>query len=368
MAVLLKVLARVLRAAAVFGAGELPARTPNAATLDEQRMANVIEEMAIAASLSPPRVLITDRAALNAVVIGRDETHATIIVSTALLSALDREQMQGVAAHLIASIANGDMTIGMRAALTLTLFGTIARFSSLLSDDAAWSKLKRMARVLLYPTGRAAQELTGDLADPFEPDEDEKLARAASRKSDPQRTAKPGWRTLVWAPLVGPVLIAGFLGGLVSSMVLTPLLALAWRQRKYMADAIAVRLTRDPDALAGALTRMGGGVAFAPWAAHLCVVESHGSGTTLGNSFVPMIPGNEPRLRALEKMGAHLSAEARRRMPRALVLIFALLGTLMGVLLAVVIVLLVWLSTALSMLMTGLPVAVLHQLLRLLGR
>src|SRR5262249_54503349 len=144
-------------------------------------------------------------------------------------------------------------------------------------------------------------------------DEDEKLARAARARSDPAKSEKLGWRTLVWAPLVGPVLIAGFLGGLVSSMVLTPLLALAWRQRKYMADAIAVRLTRDPDALAGALTRMGGGATFAPWAAHLCVAESRGSGTSLGNSFVPMIPGSAHRLRALVKMGAHVSEDARHQ-------------------------------------------------------
>src|SRR5262249_26857133 len=160
---------------------------------------------------------------------------------------------------------------------------------------------------LLHPAGHAAQELAGNLGDPFEPDEDEKRARAASRKSQPGKSDKVDWRTLVWAPLIGPVFMAGFLGGLVSTMVLTPLLALSWRPRKYMADAIAVRLTRDPDALAGALTRMGGGAAFAPWAAHLCVAENRASDGAFGSSFVPMIPGSDRRLRALVKMGAHVS-------------------------------------------------------------
>jgi Zn-dependent protease with chaperone function len=368
MTLLLRVLARVLRAAAAFGVGELPARAPDTAVLAEQRMANVIEEMAIAAALPPPRVLITDRPTLNAAVIGRDERHATIIVSATLLATLDREQMQGVAAHLIASIANGDMTIGTRAALTLTLFGTIARFSTLLTDGGGWSKARQMARALLNPTGHAAQGLAAGLADPFKPDQDEKIARAARRRPDSGTHNKTDWRALAWMPLAGPVWLAGFLGGMVSTMALTPLLALAWRQRKYMADAIAVQLTRDPDALAGALTHMGGGAVFAPWAAHLCVAQNGGGSGALGSSFVPMIPGNARRLRALVKLGAHVSEGIRPRLPRAFVLIVAPLAALVGVLLAVAVVLMVWLSTALSMLFTGLPFAVIHQLLRLVGR
>src|SRR5215510_9808998 len=80
MALLMWMIARVLRASATFGAGELPARAPDPRALAEQRIANVVEEMAIAAGLPAPRVLITDRPAQNAVVIGRDEQHATIIV------------------------------------------------------------------------------------------------------------------------------------------------------------------------------------------------------------------------------------------------------------------------------------------------
>jgi Zn-dependent protease with chaperone function len=368
MALLMKMIGRVLRASASFSAGKLAARGPDPAVLAEQRIANVIEEMAIAARLPPPRVLIAERAGQNAVVIGRDEQHATIVVSAGLLAALDREQMQGVAAHLVASIANGDMSIGARAALTLSLFGTIARLSSLLSDEDGWRKLRLMGQVLLHPSGLPARDLATRLADPFGSDTDSHGgAPGAHPEAGGERTQRPQWRAFLWAPLAGPVVITGFLGGMVSTLVLAPLLALGWRQRKYMADATAVRLTRDPDALAGALTRMGGGPSLAPWAAHLCVAESRASGSWLANSILPMIPSKARRLRALQKLGAQVVPPASH-LPRAFVVIASVLYSVAGALLAFVIVLTAGLSVPLSMLLTGMPFSVLHLLLRWLGK
>ena len=79
--------------------------------------------------------------------------------------------------------------------------------------------------------------------------------------------------------------------GIVSLFLLGPLLSLAWRQRKYMADATAVRLTRDPNTLAEPLEKMqGSSSAFAPWAAHLSVVSRLGARGLMSNSAVPMFP------------------------------------------------------------------------------
>jgi Zn-dependent protease with chaperone function len=368
MAFLMAMLSRVLRVSAACGARELAGRAPDTTVLAEQRFANVIGEMAVAAALPAPRILVTERQSLNAAVIGRDESHATVIVSTALLTALDRDQMQGVAAHLIASIANGDMRIGMRASLTLCLFGTIARFSSLLSDDEGWDKLRRMGRMLLRPAGLGAQALAASIADPFEPDANESRARTVSRGENKTHARQRNWRALLWAPLAGPVVFTGFLGGLVSTMILAPLLALVWRQRKYMADAIAVRLTRDPDTLANALMKLGSGAAFAPWAAHLCVAAANtAKDTWLGSSMVPMIPSDARRLRALRKLGAHVSPPSSR-IPWQFLLLVSPLIVFAAVLLVVAIVLTAGITIPISMLMTGLPFSVLHLLLRWLGR
>jgi hypothetical protein len=79
-----------------------------------------------------------------------------------------------------------------------------------------------------------------------------------------------------------------------------------------------------------------------------------------------MFPSLDRRLRALAKLGAHVS-HPPRRMPLPLVLILAALFAVVGVLIALVLYLLVILSTALTMLFTGLPFGVLHLLLRWLG-
>jgi Zn-dependent protease with chaperone function len=136
MALVVLMLHRALKLSGMFSAGELAARAPNSQVLAEQRFGNVIQEMALAASLPSPRVLIVDAPEMNAAVFGGDEQHATVLVSQGLLAQLDRDQLQGIAAHLIGSIADGDMAIGMRAATTLSLFAFIARFAGIFGDES----------------------------------------------------------------------------------------------------------------------------------------------------------------------------------------------------------------------------------------
>ncbi|NJO12738.1 MAG: M48 family metalloprotease [Gammaproteobacteria bacterium] len=123
MGLVLRSLSRVMREAMCMDAGGLAVRAPNLRTLEEQRFANVVAEMAIAAGLPAPRVLVSESASPNAAAFGLDEEHGSIIFTTGLLERLDRAQLQGVAAHLVATIANGDLRSGARVATTLGLFG-----------------------------------------------------------------------------------------------------------------------------------------------------------------------------------------------------------------------------------------------------
>jgi hypothetical protein len=171
-------------------------------------------------------------------------------------------------------------------------------------------------------------------------------------------------------PLGGPLVVTGFLGALFNLFVLGPLLSLAWRQRKYMADATAVRLTRDPDTLAGALEQIAkaGGAPLAVWAAHLSVAEHRGekSGIFAG-SIAPMFPSTRRRLRALGTMGAQVPKTAGPRMPPYLWLLVGPLLALLAVLIAILFPLLIVLSLMMTTLFTGLPFALVHVLLRGLG-
>jgi hypothetical protein len=179
------------------------------------------------------------------------------------------------------------------------------------------------------------------------------------------------WRMLFWIPFAGPVLITGFVCALASLLLLDPLVSFAWRQRKYMADAVAVRLTRAPDTLARALAQMsrsGGAAVFGAWAAHLSVVRPsfHGDAGAMSGSVVPSFPSITRRLRALNKMGAHVSYTPGR-LPAAALMIMAPLAALAVALAGFALCLMVLLSMGLSMLFLGIPFGIVHMLLRWLG-
>lgn len=367
MGVTVLALDRALKRSPLFDAGELPGRAPTRAVLAEQRLLNVVEEMALAAGIPLPHVRIVP-GGINAAVFGRDESHTTILVGEGLLRHLDRAQMQGAMAHLIGSIAGGDMPIGLRAAVTFALFGLLARLSSCLGDRREFYSVVRMLRTLVWPTRAGTGKLIGELADPFRPTEDAVAAKASSETKN-QLT----WREWAMMPLMGPVAMTGFISGIVSTSLLNPLVAFAWRRRKYMADAAAVRLTRDPDALAAALHEIieRGGTGLQAWTKHMAIAQSGpaGTGGLLGGQIVSIFPSTERRYKALGRMGAALRPIARKRpaWPLPIALLIGALSVLVGGLLTVAVGLMVWVSVALSGLFTIMPAAAIHALLRWAG-
>jgi Zn-dependent protease with chaperone function len=305
---------------------------------------------------------VTDSDAVNAAAFGPSNGEASIVVTTGLLAAVNRAELQAIAAHLVGSIADGDMEIGTRVATVLGLFGLTAKLSGSFADREAAKRFWRLLRASLRSGASTADgELAVALANPF---------HDAERKSQVVvQEGKIPWRTLAWMPLVGPLVISGFFGGMVCSFVLGPLLALTWRRRKYMADATAVRLTRDPNALASALQKMRGaaiGGAFNAWTAHMCVVPEANlrSRSLFSGSPVAMSPSLDRRLRALGLMGAQPENTAIRRIPVLGWLVLGPVLALVAGLMAFAMFLLVYISVAMSGMFTWLPVVVLHAILR----
>ncbi|MDB6157701.1 MAG: heat-shock protein HtpX, partial [Gammaproteobacteria bacterium] len=215
MAFVLNAMRRVLGLCMTFDSGELSARAPDPTVLAEQRFGNVVAEMAIAASLPQPRVFVAHSQAVDAVAFGMDAQHSTIVISQGLLALLNREQMEGVAANLIASIADGDMEIGVRAALSLSLFALITRLGTLVTQPHARKNLTHIVVATLLPTTARARQLVMELASPFDDDPDEK---PAADRSDGARSALAArWekiRPYLWLPLAGPLVMTGFLGAI----------------------------------------------------------------------------------------------------------------------------------------------------------
>lgn len=351
---------RAVRASAVFDGGDLPGRPPNGRVLAEQRFANVVSEMALAATIPPPRVLVTASESFNAAAFGRDEAHATIVVSERMLAGLSRTQMQGVAAHLVASIADGDMRIGMRVAIVLCYFGLMGRLGSAIHDRSVWLLIPKLVWAGMGRGRALADRLVLELADPFGNDGPTPSAQ----------TRDLTWRDWIVFPISGPLSFVGFFGGFVSSVVVAPLLSVAWRQRKFMADAAAVRLTRDPDAVAGGLQTIAGNdrTAFAPLVSHLSIVD--GGTRNKGiftSSWVAMFPSLLKRLKALVIMGASVEVRQPPAMAPAVKLFITGAVLIVAPLLALVAVLLTGVSVAMAMIFTGMPVGIVHVLLRWLA-
>jgi Zn-dependent protease with chaperone function len=380
MSALMHTLSRVMKEALTSDAAMFIAHSPDVRSLNEQQFSNVVSEMAIAASLAPPRVLVSETDAVNAAAFGADDAQTTLVVSRGLLDSSSRAELQGVAAHLVGSIANGDLRIGTGIATLLSAFGIITALSRSFGDRQVATRLATLLRASLrFGSTKDDGELALMLANPFA-DADanrpasstEELGSVSVVHPDSESAIYKGdkipWRTLAWMPIVGPLVIAGFFGGVLCRLLLQPLLALSWRSRKYMADATAVRLTRDPETLASALQKIRGqptASAFAAWLTHLTVVPTRliGAKSLFGNGVL-MTPSLDRRLKALGVLGAQVAVRSHRYLPLwawlALLPISVLLIALMGFALY----LLVLVSVAMSGLFTWLPAILLHALLR----
>ena len=238
----------------------LRARPPRRDVLEELQISNIVEEIAIAAGVKPPAVMIIDSPAANAAAIGLTIEDATILVSRGLLE-LDRDARQAILAHVVGSVANGDLKI---ASIILSVFQTWGLLALLI--DTPFGPRSRMAVRQFLATSRRAwrDDRDRDVAsgmldrlmdgagmtfdDLFEHTDTSETTRPLSQSVF---VALPLYLTLGVGAIASKAAIALF-----TLLVFGPWVALLWRARRRLADATAVQLTRYPDALARAVTIM----------------------------------------------------------------------------------------------------------------
>lgn len=93
------------------------------------KLHNVVEEMALAAGVPKPRVYVIQDPAMNAFATGKSAKDGHVAFTTGLLEAMDREQLQAIAAHEIAHVKNEDiklMTIVAAVASAIVIIADIA--------------------------------------------------------------------------------------------------------------------------------------------------------------------------------------------------------------------------------------------------
>ena len=83
----------------------------------EQRLAHIVDELAIAGGLPAPRPMVLPREdAINAVTAGWAAQSAVVTVTAGALQRLTRDELQGLVAHEFGHIREGDVRINMRLA------------------------------------------------------------------------------------------------------------------------------------------------------------------------------------------------------------------------------------------------------------
>jgi Zn-dependent protease with chaperone function len=267
----------------------LGAREPRPDDFEERQLANVVEEIAVAAGLRPPAVRIVDASVPNAAAIGSSADDAVVVISRGLLDRMDRDETQGVIAHVVGSIGSGDLGIALS---ITTVFQSIELVFTALDacfnlSPSAWRSLFWMLRLVVSGGhDRRAAETIATMLDHQLGEMREDGITAVLSETDREKPRHWAARVLKRLPMLYVVvmpflvfhLIALFLRMQVSMFRLTivgPLLMRVWRTRRLLADATAVELTRNPQGLANALHRLaeeGGVVPGGQWFAHLFVI------------------------------------------------------------------------------------------------
>jgi Zn-dependent protease with chaperone function len=256
------------------------AREPNQADLKELQLADAAQEMAIAAGLPAPKIMLVDSHGANAAAVGTSPHDARIVISRRLLDDLDRDQLQAILAHLVGSIGNGDLGIAFTVTSVFETAGLLINIINAPFGKESRSQLWRVARYILgggTPEKRAADaaEIAEALAtsvDGDTPDMDQYFKRGNPG------LIKKAYR-LVMFPLMFTNMTIRFTLWMFLNVLLGPSMAMLWRTRRYLADASSVELTRNPDALARALQCLSeDNTAFdsGDWATHLFVVNPKG--------------------------------------------------------------------------------------------
>ena len=228
--------------------------------LQERRLLNIVEEMALASGVSMPRVFVMDsETGINAFAAGFSPKDAAIAVTRGALGLFNRDELQAVIGHEFSHILNGDMRLNIR---------MIGVLSGIICISLIGNIIMRIGNTIL-------------------------------RSSSPRRNKKDNSSAIALGLLLvgAAIWIIGSVGVLCSRIMQ----AMITRQRELLADASSVQFTRNPDAMASALKLIGafsGGSrlesALAPEVSHMLFASG------LKSSFFATHPPLETRIRQID--------------------------------------------------------------------
>lgn len=171
------------------------------------RLYRLTEILCISRGMRVPKLQILESAALNAFASGVNESQYTVTVTTGLMEALDDRELSAVLAHELTHIRNGDVKLMIVAVL---IAGVVSFFGEMIVRGNRY-----------YST--------------------------SSSSSSSDRGSGRGFAVIIGVAIL---LLAWFLAVLIRFSLS--------RSREYLADAGAVEITKDPDAMISALLKISG--------------------------------------------------------------------------------------------------------------
>ncbi|MBQ2638803.1 zinc metalloprotease HtpX [Candidatus Saccharibacteria bacterium] len=168
---------------------------------DAPRLYKAVENLSITAGLPMPKVYIIDDPAPNAFATGRDPEHAVVAATTGLIDIMDDNELTAVMAHEMSHVKNYDIRVSMIVFGLVCLIGFVSDLG---------------LRMLWYGDRRG--------------------------KNDEDRSPV-GFIIILITSILAP--IAASLAQLAVS-----------REREYLADISAVKLTRYPEGMISALKKL----------------------------------------------------------------------------------------------------------------
>ena len=175
---------------------------------EEPRLWNLLENMCISRGIPMPKLKVMESDALNAFATGLNEKQYSITVTTGLVRSLDDPEVEAVLGHELTHIRNGDVRMLV---IAVVIAGVIGFFAEL------------FFRMLFYSRWGGWRSRGGD------------------RKGS-------GGAVLAVVIAIALIALAWFL-----SVVIRFALS---RKREFLADAGAVELTKNPDAMITALRKI----------------------------------------------------------------------------------------------------------------
>lgn len=184
---------------------------------EQPKLYNLLENLCISRGIPMPKLKLLNTDALNAYATGLNERQYSITVTTGLVAALTDAEIEAVLGHELTHIRNGDVRLMIIAVVVAGVVGFFAELFFRLFFNGGWRN------------------------------------RGAGQRSssDVERKGGSGGGAIL-ALLLAAAMIA--LAWLLSQVIRFSLS----RSREYLADAGAVELTKNPDAMISALRKIEG--------------------------------------------------------------------------------------------------------------